>query len=376
MPHIWTIEDKGFLPSQDPVEKLSKLWNPVEKLVEEMPNLLESRHWRSEVVARLRATKLHLHNAHIKEFDKYGDEDDFRLERGMLIYSYFASAWVWANYEEPANFIPPEISFPLVKLAELTNRLPILSYASYCLTNWKKINKNNDPVLGNIELLQNFTATNKQDEDWFILVHVEIEWHARHAIEAIKNWNEEGSDAEAEAALSQVHVSIANMNATMNRMPEGCSADSYFNRVRPYIFGFNNVVYEGHYDEKPQSFRGETGAQSSIVPSLIAFFGVTHKDNALMQHLQDMRLYMPSPHKIWVGELEKKNNIREFVKNHTQLKEIYNACLNELYKFRSKHLEYAVNYIQKKVENPTGTGGTPYIPWLSQLKEETKEQML
>jgi len=50
--------------------------------------------------------------------------------------------------------------------------------------------------------------------------------------------------------------------------------------------------------------------------------------------------------------------------------------LDEVYNFRTKHLEYAKNYIAKKVDNPTGTGGTPYIPWLSQLQEETKEQML
>ena len=38
--------------------------------------------------------------------------------------------------------------------------------------------------------------------------------------------------------------------------------------------------------------------------------------------------------------------------------------------------DYAVNYIEKKVDNPLGTGGTPYIPWLKQLIEETREFLL
>ena len=45
-------------------------------------------------------------------------------------------------------------------------------------------------------------------------------------------------------------------------MPEGCSAEVYFKKVRPYIFGFTDIVYEGCFGDVPQSYRGETGAQS------------------------------------------------------------------------------------------------------------------
>ena len=65
----------------------------------------------------------------------------------------------------------------------------------------------------------------------------------------------------------------------------GAAADSgedgpglYYKTFRPYIRFFENVVYEG-VDEAPINFRGETGAQSSIMPTLVAFMKIDH--NAL-----------------------------------------------------------------------------------------------
>ena len=84
-------------------------------------------------------------------------------------------------------------------------------------------------------------------------------------------------------------VVVGAMYTTLRRMPEWCEPFIY-HRVRPYIHGWKNhpdlpegVIYEGveAYGGKPQQFRGETGAQSSIVPALDAMLGVGHKeDNA------------------------------------------------------------------------------------------------
>jgi len=52
------------------------------------------------------------------------------------------------------------------------------------------------------------------------------------------------------------------------------------------------------------------------------------------------------------------------------------ASPRQLLAFRTRHFEYAVNYIEKKVDNPIATGGTPYVPWLHQLIEETKSYYL
>jgi len=169
------------------------------------------------------------------------------------------------------------------------------------------------------------------------------------------------------------------MNTTLARMPEGCSPDVYYSQVRPYIFGFTNVIYEGCFDNQPRSYRGETGAQSSIIPTILHYLGVKHKDSMLTKHLEDMLDYMPSQHVRFIDQ--PSGTVRPSVesiarfsgKDRQQAVDLYNTCLDELIKFRKQHFDYAVNYIEKRVADPTGTGGTPYVKWLGQLIEETRD---
>jgi indoleamine 2,3-dioxygenase len=303
---------------------------------------------------------------------------DPEIERLFMLYSYFASAYVHAPGMPAVNQIPAGIAVPLVRLAQKVDRLPILSYASYCLHNWRRIDADGPVALGNLELLQNFSIPNdgKKDEDWFILVHVNIEANAGAALQAVsaaKTILEANDLAGLESLLEKTAGSLQEMNQTMGRMPEGCSPEVYFKKVRPYIFGFNDIVYENCFGDIPQSYRGETGAQSSIVPTMLMALGIRHKSSLLTQHLEDMQNYMPAPHRQFIRQ---QPSVRELARRGAstgRIKEWYNACLAELIAFRSRHFEYAVNYIEKKVANPIATGGTPYVPWLRQLIEETKE---
>lgn len=373
---LWEVVDNGFLPNQDPLQEFDFVeytWEGIRQLAEQMPDLLKTKRWRQEVVSYLRCFP--------KPYLKLR-EDEFEL--AMRLFSYFASAYVHAPGEEPITTIPKEIAIPLVEIAEKVGRPPILSYASYCLYNWRKIDANQPPVLGNIELLQNFSLENKRDEDWFILVHVDIEYQARKAVKAALQLSREPElgASEVEKLLQDICDGLTAMNQTLNRMPESCSPDNYYNKVRPYIFGFENVIYEDCFDNQPQTFRGETGAQSSIIPLLITALGIEHQSSVLTTHLNDMRKYMPPIHRVLIVDLtdecdKRVLNYRRLVKGvYRELRDLYNNCVEQLANFRGKHLEYAINYIQKKVQNPMGTGGTPYIPWLTQLRDETLEQRL
>ena len=90
---------------------------------------------------------------------------------------------------------------------------------------------------------------------------------------------------------------------------------------------------------------------------------------------------MPKKHRDFLSNLEKhwfengNTSLRDYALDSEGV-DLYNDCIQQLATFRKKHLEYAVNYIQKKVENPKGTGGTPYVEWLSKLASETEEYYL
>src|SRR4029079_16398871 len=88
------------------------------------------------------------------------------------------------------------------------------------------------------------------------------------------------------------------MKDTLLRMKERCDPYVYYTRVRPYIHGWKNspqltegLFYSGvaAYGGRPQPFRGETGAQSSIVPCLDAGLGISHAPAPLSVYLQGMR---------------------------------------------------------------------------------------
>jgi len=372
--------ERGFLPRPDPLEALPDDYEVLDALASDLPTLIANRKFRQL------AKKL-------PEFDFSNAEEEI-VERLMLIYSYFASAYVWGSSEdEPEKVLPRPLSIPLVQLAEKVCRKPILSYASYCLHNWRRKDAAEPVQLGNIELLQKFVDV--YDEDWFILVHVDIEAKGGDIVKAIMEARGATYRGEVESlyqALMDLGKAIKVANRTLSRMPEKCSPNVYFNQVRPYIFSFDNVIYEGCFDNKPQSYRGETGAQSSLVPAIQSILGVSHKDSILTQHLDDMRHYMPRIHRGFLIELDKsvkpygksmgipldQFDVRKRVMelDNANMRDAYNECIKQLWEFRNKHFEYAVEYIHKKVSDPRGTGGTPFMHWLKQLLDETNDFLL
>jgi indoleamine 2,3-dioxygenase len=188
-----------------------------------------------------------------------------------------------------------------------------------------------------------------------------------------------GDAAAVEQGLEAISASLSAMLTTFDRMPEGCNSDVYYFRVRPYIFGFNDVIYEGvdAFGGQPQSFRGQTGAQSSIIPALVAGLGLKHEQSALTQHLDVMKAYMPKPHREFIAEMGTAG-IRDFIlrTESKTLAEAYNTCLRQVLAFRRLHLHYATTYIAQKVKNPLGTGGTVFMDWLDRLATETEAQLV
>ncbi len=308
-------------------------------------------------------------------------------ERDMRTLSYLGHAYLWGDKTVPAA-IPAVVARPWHDVAVKIGRHPILSYPSYCLFNFRRFDPSQPAHIGNIAIVQNFLAG--LDEDWFILIHVDIEARAAQAIATIPTLMDAAEKGEIDVVvdgLNQVRNGLVEMNAVLNRMPEGCDPYIYYTRVRPYIFGTKNnpavpngMVYEGCYNGQAQFFRGETGAQSGIVPTLDGLLGIRHQDDPLKEYLLEMRNYMPPAHRRFLERVENESKVRSRVeqnRSHGPLVEAYNNCFDELYAFRAKHLEYASSYIHKqslRSNNSTtvGTGGTPFMSYLAKHRDETR----
>ncbi len=371
--------DRGFLPAADPLRRLPDACDAWEEAARDLPKLLVSDRVRSflESLPPFNESRLR-------------GERDYR--RAMMLLSYIGHAYVWGE-PLPVERLPAVIAVPWHAISERLGRPPVLSYASYALDNWRRLDPQGEIALGNIALLQNFLGG--IDEEWFILIHVDIEAKAAPALMAIPRAQTavaEGDAQELERQLSLIEAALSRMYTTLDRMPQHCDPYIYYHRVRPYIHGWKNnpmmpngLIYEGveAYGGEPQFFRGETGAQSSIIPALDAALGVTHRDDPLKAFLMEMRDYMPDRHRAFIAHVEQGSSIRAFVReqcaSNASLCAVYEACVHWIEQFRSLHLEYAARYIysqdQKAASNPThvGTGGTPFMAYLKKHRDETAE---
>src|SRR4029453_499883 len=117
----------------------------------------------------------------------------------------------------------------------------------------------------------------------------------------------------------------------------------------------------------PLNFRGETGAQSSIMPTLVTFMKIPHRQSVLTDHLAEMRNFMPPAHRQLMADVEALPAPREFADAHS-----YNDVLDAMATFRETHFGWAEEYINKRVDDPRGTGGAPHMAWVGQVLAEKR----
>jgi indoleamine 2,3-dioxygenase len=378
--------ERGFLPKEDPVSSLPAEYEPWDEVAGELPKFLAAGAVR-RALDGLPAVDPSL------LFVAKTPKERAPAERAMVLLSYFGHAYVWGE-SQPAPRIPASIAVPWHAVVRYLRRPPVLSYyASYALHNWRRLEPGGPVTLGNLALLQNFLGG--VDEEWFILVHVDTEAKAGPGLAALAGAQRgvAAGDAEAvRASLERIAATLSAIHAVLSRMPQKCDPYIYYQRVRPYIHGWKDhpalpdgLVNEGvaKYGGTPRQFRGETGAQSSIIPALDAGLGVRHGPSPLTVYLEEMRGYMPPKHRAFLDALERGPDVRAFVRDaNAELRGAYNRCLEAVHRFRGLHLQYAADYIQKQHErheaNPAavGTGGTPFMQYLEEHWRTTSRHLL
>jgi indoleamine 2,3-dioxygenase len=310
----------------------------------------------------------------------------------MVHYSFLVQAYVWGEAEAPAS-LPANLAIPMCAIADHLGLPPLLPYSGYVLDNWYRLDKTAPIALDNIGMFQNFLGG--QDENWFVLVHVAIEAEAGRALELATQLVEATAQRDAtkvERLLTAMNSVWDAMNAHFDRMPERCDPYVYYQRVRPYIHGWKNnpatpngLIYEGvaKYEGRPQAFRGQTGSQSSIVPAMDGLFQVVHESDPLREFLDELHQYRPPKHRAFIEAIRDGSTLRDFAKTQNQsLKDAFNACVEQVARFRTRHLEYAASYINKQAssgagnDTEVGTGGTPFMKYLKKHRDENRAQTI
>jgi indoleamine 2,3-dioxygenase len=227
----------------------------------------------------------------------------------------------------------------------------------------------------------------------------------------------------------------------LQQINENCDPYVFYHRIRPFLAGSSNMGDAGLpngllYDDgsEKQDYRqygGGSNAQSSLIQFFDIVLGIEHRPTGVTyscdQHLndgnaiapkprnnfiQEMRQYMPGPHRRFLEHVGSIANIRKYVEHHPSDKALciaYDACLAMLRALRDKHIQIVSRYIiiqsrNLRTQSPSvsshtrrsalnlatvkhadtggsrsgsrklrGTGGTSLIPFLKQARDETGE---
>lgn len=355
-----SFTEHGFLPEADPLRTFppDRPFVVLDEIGRDLPSLLQDSGFRQR--ARRFA---------IPPWTDPADPADV-LPQLRLCYvrlGFLASAYINQVGEPPVKILPRNLAIPLCDVCGRLGRPSILSYDGYALYNWKRFDPSQPIELGNIDTIQNFVHL--YDEHWFILVHVEIEQIAARLLAGVAlaaKGVATGDRAAVNEALGEIGQCVRQQVAVLDRIPEKMDPALYYKTFRPYIRFFEHVVFEG-VDAVPMDFRGETGAQSSIMPTLVALMKIPHRPSLLTNHLADMQNFMPAEHRRLIAGVQSMEDLRPLAD-----KEPYNEVLEAMATFREVHYGWADEYIHKRVADPRGTGGTPYMQWLAQLIAETR----
>ena len=376
--------ERGFLASFDPEKvELPYPLKPVREMALSIPQLI--------CTGRVRALLERLPVIDLTDFCATASEAEQRI--AMLHYSFMVQTYVWGEPEAP-KALPACLAIPIWQLGKSLGQPPLLPYSSYTLENWALIDPSGPIDLSNVRVLQHFDGG--MDEAWFILVHVAIEARAGEMLEEALNLisaADAGNASEAARCLSVMSGVWDDVNAIFDRMPERCDPYCYFHRVRPWIHGWKDnpalgggLVYEGVEETggAPQAFRGQTGSQSSIVPTMDALLSVGHAADPLRSFLDELHAYRPPTHRRLIEDVRAASKVRGFVEGSgdAELKTLYNENVSKLARFRTRHLEYAASYINKQSKGGSGndpdvgTGGTPFMKYLKKHRDEAEAHLL
>ncbi|EEH18821.2 hypothetical protein PABG_01140 [Paracoccidioides brasiliensis Pb03] len=390
----------GFLPLRLPPTCLPDVFQAVNSLLSRLPvvkddgspGLLATYELGPAVLAELPDLT--------DEVDKLVTEDGkldlFIITAVFRDYSFICSAYLlepcWERWvKDPGSgyyglgreTLPRCIARPLYRCAEILNIPPFMSYAAaYALYNYTVDEPFRSLEYSNLKLIRAFERglDPKSSEAGFILTHVDMVKETGHLVSGavrILNSLEEGKGPSAREevndAFREILKAMERIETSMEDMWKNSKPADYLS-FRVFIFGItsqamfpNGVIYDGVLDSKPLNFRGESGANDSIIPLLDHLLEIPMPATPLTKILHEFRAYRPLPHREFLAHVASKAEelrVQEFSVQDQETVLLYLKALDHVRSFRWRHWLLTREYIIKRTPYPTATGGSPIITWL------------
>lgn len=381
----------GFLPVGTPLKKLPEKYEIVNKILDKMKICNEGYLCKAELKEQIEDLPI---------FDFSNETDTRLLATLQRDYCFLASAYSLETshyslmnsenntYGEARKSIPPQLAIPLLTLSEKNGTFPWLDYAyGYGLNN-AVLRKDCDPTKQeSYDTIRTFNGNDS--EKGFINVHVAmvaqsgklLEYQQR-CLESLSKKNRKAFDKNLEKH-SRVFKSIIQ---TLQTMWKASNFKDYLS-FRTFIMGQignkkcypdENIVFDLDDKKEVHSYRGETGAQDSIIPSVDSFVCLEYPQNRLTEYLQELRKYRPIDHQEYINFMKKSSdnlNFAEYCKKNSNTCVALLRNLNLLRMFRKKHWNLTKKYIIHSTKHPVATGGTPITTWLPNQLGATLQYM-
>ena len=278
------------------------------------------------------------------------------------------------TYDKARTIIPNNIAEPFCKIADLLGCYPWLEYHySYGLGNYTIIRKRKDCNYKLEDIRAESLFCGDTDEINFVKVHILINLYSPILISSIFDILTNihiGNSSDVIKNLKSLMECVQNMNEKRKYMWDHSDKVRY-GAYRIFLMGHTGnekifdkgVLYEDNegINQEYVQYRGETGAQDDIIPTLDIFTGVTkyYPENILTKYLYELRDYRPKVIIEFFNDLEKESN-------DLTLK-IFEICgvrgliyllviVNEIYLFRNGHWQFVKKYIMSNTKYNVATG--------------------
>jgi len=383
----------GFLPVGSPLDKLPQEYDIINNILEDM-KLKNNGYLKN-------ATLKNVIDRLLPVFDLSHITDKQLLAALHRDYCFLASAYSLEtshlellkssdnSYGIARDVLPEQLAKPLLVLGQKNDVFPWLDYAhGYGLNNAVLIDGSDHKLQQSYKTIRTFHGSDS--EQGFINVHVAMVSQSGQLLKDqqdcllhISNDNRDEFNTSLQKHFESFH-SIVN---TLQQMWKASSHNDYLD-FRTFIMGqignkkcYPNEEIKYHLGDdnyETHAYRGETGAQDSIIPSVDSFLQLDYPENKLTEYLFNLRQYRPKDHQEYINFMKENSKLlkfKEYCLQDSKSSIILLKNLNCLRMFRKKHWNLTKKYIIQSTKHPVATGGTPITTWLPNQLGATLEYM-